>query len=138
MASSLPYLGENCEQVGITAQGIVTRELPVLPISSITKGVVLELNTFRFNCNFSWNYFYEWLKLILDDVLPVTPASIKAAVLRLSKKSSKLSRNKHGGQIILLLQEPFFAGQSRPVTEQPQPKDNGVEVQHKPTARLDQ
>ena len=134
MASSLPYLGENCEQVGITAQGIVKRELPVLPISSITKGVILELNTFRSNSNFSWNCFYEWLKLILDDVLPVTPASIKAAVLRLSKKPSELSRNKHGDQIILLLQEPFFAGQSRPVTEQLQPEDSSVEVQHKVVA----
>ena len=46
IALSLPYLGENCEQVGISAQGIVNHILPVLPISSITKGVVFELNAF--------------------------------------------------------------------------------------------
>ena len=52
MALSLPYLGEHCEQVGISAQGIVNHFLPVLPISSITKGVTLELNAFQMNCNF--------------------------------------------------------------------------------------
>ena len=41
-----PYLGEHCEQVGIYAQDIVKHLLPVLPISSITKGVVFELNAF--------------------------------------------------------------------------------------------
>ena len=46
MALSLPYLGEHCEQVGISAQDIVNHLLPVLPISSITKGVVFELNAF--------------------------------------------------------------------------------------------
>ena len=46
MALSLPYLGEHCEQVGISAQGIVNHLLPVLPISLITKGVVFELNAF--------------------------------------------------------------------------------------------
>ena len=40
MALSLPYLGENCERVGISVQGIVNYILPVLPVSSITKGVV--------------------------------------------------------------------------------------------------
>jgi len=69
--------------------------------------------------------------VVLHDVLAVTSASINAAVLWLSKKSSELSHNKHGD---LLLHEPFFAGQSRPVTEQPQPKDSGVEVQHKVVA----
>ena len=66
--------------------------------------------------------------MVLHDVLAVTSASINAAVLWLSKKSSELSHNKHGD---LLLHEPFFAGQS---TEQPQPKDSGVEVQHKVVA----
>jgi len=52
MALSLPNLGEHCEKVGISAQGIVNHLLPVLPISSITKEVVFELNAFRVNCNF--------------------------------------------------------------------------------------
>jgi len=109
MALSLPYLGENCDRAGISAEDIVNHRLPVLPISSITKGVVFELNTFRTNLNFSWNCFYEWLTLIRGDVLPLTTACIKVAVSRLSKKRSELSRNKHGDQIILLFQEPFFA-----------------------------
>jgi len=102
-----------------------------LPISSITKGVVFELNTFRANHKFLRNCFYEWLKLILDDLLPITPACIKAAVSRLSKRSSELSHNKHGDQIILSFKEPFFLPQSMPVTEQLQPKDDSVEMQHK-------
>ena len=47
MALSLPYLGEHCEQAGISAQGIVNHLLPLLPNSLITKGVIFELNAFR-------------------------------------------------------------------------------------------
>ena len=48
MAKSLPLLGDNCAQVGISAETVVSgRELPVLPCSLITKGIVYELNTFR-------------------------------------------------------------------------------------------
>ena len=108
MALSLPYLGEHCEQVGIFAQGIVNHLLPVLPISSITKGVVFELNAFRVNCNFSWNCFYEWLTLMANDALPLTLTAVKSLVFRLNKKRSELSRNKHGNQIVLLFQEPFL------------------------------
>ena len=64
-----------CERVGISAQNIINR-LPVLPISSITE-VIFVLNAFWTNCNFSWNCFYEWLTLMLDDVLLLTPTCIK-------------------------------------------------------------
>ena len=66
--------------------------------------------------------------MILDDALPITPARIKTAVSRLSKKHSELSRNKHGDQIVLLFKEPLFPKQSMPVTEQLQSKDDSVEV----------
>ena len=131
MALSLPYLGENCERVGISAQGIVNHILPALPISSITKGVVFELNAFRVNCNFSWNCFYEWLTLMVDDVLPLTRTAIKSLVFRLNKKLSELSRNKHSDQIVLLFQEPFFAQQSIPAVEHAQPSNVSAEVQQK-------
>jgi len=108
MALSLSYLGENYDQARISTQDIVNHRLPVLLISSITKGVVFELNTFRTNRNFSWNCFYEWLTLMNDDALPLTTTCIKVAASRLSKKCSELSRNKHGDQIILLFQEPFL------------------------------
>ena len=107
MALSLPYLGEHCEQVRISAQGVVNHLLPILPISSITKGVVFELNAFRMNCNFSWNCFYEWLTLMANDALPLTLMAVKSLVFRLNKKRSELSHNKHGDQIVLLFQEPF-------------------------------
>ena len=131
MALSLPYLGENCERVGISAQGIVNHILPVLPISSITKGVVFELNAFRVNCNFSWNCFYDWLTLMVDDVLPLTLTAIKSLVFRLNKKCSELSRTKHSDQIVLLFQEPFFAQQSIPAAEHAQPSNVSAEVQQK-------
>lgn len=131
MALSLPYLGEHCEQVGISAQGIVNHLLPVLPISSITKGVVFELNAFRVNCNFSWNCFYEWLTLMANDALPLTLVAVKSLVFRLNKKRSELSRNKHGDQIVLLFQEPFFAQQSVPAAEHAQPSNDSAEVQQK-------
>ena len=120
MALSLPYLGEHCEQVGISAQGIVNHLLPILPISLITKGVVFELNAFRGNCNFSWNCFYEWLTLIANGTLPLTLVAVKSRVFRLNKKCSELSRNKHGEQIVLLFQETFFAQQSLPAAEHAQ------------------
>ena len=131
MALSLPYLGEHCEQVGISAQGIVNHLLPVLPISLITKGVVFELNAFRVNCNFSWNCFYEWLTLMANDALPLTLTAVKSFVFRLNKKHSELSRNKHGDQIVLLFQEPFFAQQSLPAAEHVQPSNDSAEVQQK-------
>ena len=110
MALSLPYPGEKCEQVGISAQGIVNRQLPVLPIFSITKGVVFELTAI--SCGIC---FYEWLKLILDDALLLTPSCVKAAVSRLSKKYSEVSRNKHGDQIILFHnREPFLLNRVYP------------------------
>ena len=79
--------GEHCEQVGISAQGIVNHLLPVLPIS---KGVVFELNAFRVNCNFSWSCFYEWLTLMANDALPLTLTAVKSLVFRLNKKRSEL------------------------------------------------
>ena len=105
---SLLYLGEHCEQVRISAQDIINRLLPVLPISSITKGVVFELNAFQVNCNFSWNCFYEWLTLMANDALPLTLTAVKSLVFRLNKKCSELSRNKYSDQIVLLFQEPFL------------------------------
>ena len=103
---SLPYLGEHCEQVEISAQGIINYLLPVLPISSITKGVVFELNAFQMNCNFSWNRFYEWLTLMANDALPLTMTAVKSLVFRLNKECLKFSHNKHGDQIAL--QEPLL------------------------------
>ena len=48
MAKSLPLLGDNCAQVGISAEAIISgHELPILPCSLITKGIVYELSTFR-------------------------------------------------------------------------------------------
>ena len=107
---SLPYLGEHCEQVGISAQGIVNHFLPVLPILLIPKGVIFELNTFQVNCNFSWNCncFYEWLTLMANDALPLTLMAVKSLVFRLNKKCSELSCNKHCDQIVLLFQQSFL------------------------------
>ena len=131
MALSLPYLDEYCEQVGISAQGIVNHLLPVLLISLITKGVVFELNVFRVNCSLSWNCFYEWLTLMANDALPLTLTAVKSLVFRLNKKRLELSRNKHGDQIVLLFQEPFFAQQSVPAAEHTQPSNDSAEVQQK-------
>ena len=108
MPLSLPYLGEHCNQVEISAQGIVNHFLPVLPIFLIAKGVIFELNAFQVNCNFSSNYFYEWLTLMANDALPLTLMAVKLLVFRLNKKHSELSNNKHGDQIFILFQEPFL------------------------------
>ena len=51
--------------------------LPVLPISSITKGADVKLNEFRVNCNFLWNFFYEWLTLLVNDALPLILMAVK-------------------------------------------------------------
>ena len=96
MALLLPHLGEHCEQVEISAQGIVNHFLPVLPISLITKGVIFELNAFQLNCNFSWNSYYEWLTLMANDALPLTLMAVKSLVFGLNKKHSEPSHNKHG------------------------------------------
>ena len=85
MALSLHYLGEHCEQAEISAQGIVNHLVSVLPNSSITEGVVFELNAFRVNCNFSWSCFYEWLTLMANDELTLVTA-VKSLVFRLNKK----------------------------------------------------
>ena len=127
----------NTEQVEISAQGIINYLLPVLPISLITKGVVFELNAFRVKCNFSWNYFYEWLTLMANDALPLTLTAVKSLVFRLNKKRSELSRNKHGDQIVLLFQEPFLHSRvylqqnTHNQAEHAQPSNDGAEVQQK-------
>ena len=46
----------------------------------------------------------------------------------------ELSRNKHGDQIVLLFQEPFFAQQSVPAAEHAQPSNDSAEVQLKVVA----
>ena len=109
MAKSLPLLGDNCAQVGISAEAIVSgRELPVLPCSLITKGIVYELNSFRSKCDYSWDNFYEWLMRICKDEVVQTLPCIKSSISRLSKKRAELSRNKHHQQIPDLFKEPFF------------------------------
>lgn len=109
MAKSLHLLGDNCAQVGISAEAIVSgRELPVLPCSLITKGIVYELSTFRSKCDYLWDNFYEWLMKICKDDVPQTLPCVKASLSRLSKKRSELSRNKHRQQIADLFKEPFF------------------------------
>ena len=108
MAKSLPLLGDNCAQVGISAEAVVSGcELPVLPCSLITKGIVYELNTFRSKCDYSWDNFYEWLMRICKDEVPQTLPCVKSSLSRLSKKRSELSRNKHRQQIADLFKEPF-------------------------------
>ena len=88
MAKSLPPLGDNCAQVGITSEAIVSSsELPSLPSSSITKGIVYELSSFRSKCDYSWDNFYEWLRKICADEVPQTLPCVKSALSRLSKKS---------------------------------------------------
>ena len=88
MAKSLPALGDYCAQVGITAEAIVSGcGLPLLPFSSITKGIAYELSTFRSKCDYSWDNFYEWLRKICGDEVPQTLPCVKAALSRLSKKS---------------------------------------------------
>ena len=48
MGKSLPLLSDNCAQVGISAEVVVSGcELPVLPCSLMTKGIVYELSTSR-------------------------------------------------------------------------------------------
>ena len=66
-----------------------------------------------------------------NDALPLTLTAVKSLVFRLNKKRSELSRNKHGDQIVLLFQEPFFAQQSLPAAEHAQPSNDSAEVQQK-------
>ena len=75
-----------------------------------------------------------------NDALPLTLTAVKSLVFRLNKKRSELSRNKHGDQIVLLFQEPFFAQQSVPAAEHAQPSNDSAEVQQKVvvTAKLNQ
>ena len=100
MAKSLLPLGDNCAQVGISAAAVVSgRELPLLPCSLITKGIVYELSTFRSKYDYSWDNFYEWLRRICEDEVLQTLPCVKAALSRLSKKRAEFSRNKHRQQI---------------------------------------
>ena len=109
MARSLSPLGDNCAQVGISAEDLVSgRKLPDLQYSVINKGVVYELNLFRSKYNYSWDNLYDWLTRICGDIPSQTLPGIKAALFRLSKKRSELSRNKHHEQIEELFKEPFF------------------------------
>ena len=109
MAKLLPPLGDNCAQVGISAEAIVFGcELPLLPCSLITKAIVHELSTFWSKCDYSWDNFYEWLRRICEIEVPQTLPCVKADLSRLSKKRAELSRNKHHQQIADLFKEPFF------------------------------
>ena len=65
------------------------------------------------------------------DALPLTLTAVKSLVFRLNKKRLELSCNKHGDQIVLLFQEPFFAQQSVPAAEHAQPSNDSAEVQQK-------
>jgi len=62
MMATSDYLGENCENAGITITHLDNASmLPVLSCGMITKGIVFELNKYRSSNLCSWNDFYGWL-----------------------------------------------------------------------------
>lgn len=131
MAMSLSPLGDNCAQVGILAEDLVTgSELPVLAGPLISKGVVYELNTFRSKYNYSWENLYDWLTRICGNPPSLTLPCVKTALSRIIKKRSELSRNKHHLQIEELFREPFFPERrplvpvNGPVESRQQPKSD--------------